>query len=219
MNPRHIICTLLTTAALALPSMASADTSDPTNYTPPPAPVEAPTKPVDGMPAERLALHIAPAIFVPFGTLADATQAGGGVLAGVDYRLSTSFVLTLRGGYVATFEQERSVAGFTLKSSVDFAPFLGGIKWYLAEPNEGIFFAGEAGPILAIGSSRILGNAGNVPINVQGSGSQTNLGATASFGYQTGMWDLRLGAVSLDVGHADKSMGLMATAALSFAKF
>ena len=46
------------------------------------------------------------------------------MFAGIDYRLSTSLVLTLRGGYVATFEQERSVAGFTLKSSVDFAPLL-----------------------------------------------------------------------------------------------
>ena len=106
-----------------------------------------------------------------------------------------------------------------MKSSVDFAPFLGGLKWFLAEPNEGVFFAGEAGPVLAIGSSRILGSAGNVPINVQGAGSTTNLGAAASIGYQAGRWDLRIGALSLDVGHADKSMGAMATAALSFAQF
>lgn len=218
MNPRTIVCAVLSTVALSLPSAARADNSDPTNYTPPPAPAEAPPQPGD-MPAQRLALHIAPALFVPFGALADATQAGGGALAGLDYRLSPRFVLTLRAGYVSTFEKDQTIAGFLVKSSVDFAPFLGGIKWFLAEPNEGVFFAGEAGPVLAIGTSRFQGSAANVPINVQGSASQTNLGAVASLGYQTGAWDLRLGALSLDVGHADKSMGVMATAALSFAKF
>lgn len=220
MNPRNVICLLLSTSALALPSLASADNSDPTNYTPPPAPAEAPTKPGDdGMPADRLALRIAPAVFVPLGSLADATQMGGGVFAGLDYRLSQHFVLTMRGGYVTTFEQEHSLGGFTMKSSVDFAPFLGGIKWYLAEPNEGIFVAGEAGPVLAIASARFQGSAGNTPINSQASGSQTNFGSAASLGYQTHRWDLRASFVSLDLGHADKSRGVMATAAIAFAQF
>src|SRR2546422_973143 len=83
---------------------------------------------------------------------AGVTQMGGGALAGLDVRLSPRFVLTLRGGYVSSFEKEQTIGGLSMKSSVDFAPFLGGIKWYLAEPNEGVFFAGEAGPILAIGS-------------------------------------------------------------------
>ena len=85
MNPQNVIRILLSTAALALPSIAHADTMDPTNYSLPPAPAEAPTKPADGMPGERVALHIAPVFFVPFGSLADATQAGGGVFAGLDW--------------------------------------------------------------------------------------------------------------------------------------
>ncbi len=218
MNPPKLLYTLLSAAALVAPSVARADMNDPTNYSPPAAPAEAPAKPGD-MPAERLALHIAPAFFVPIGNLGEATQAGGGALAGIDYRVSAHFVLTMRGGYVSTFEQDRTIAGLTLKSNIDFAPFLGGIKWFFAEPNEGVFFAGEAGPVLAIGSSRIQGSAGNMPINVQGSGSTTNLGAAASIGYQTGRWDLRAGVLSLDVGHADKSMGVMATAAIAFAQF
>ena len=52
-----------------------------------------------------------------------------------------------------------------------------------------------------------------------GSGSQTNRGAATSLGYQTGSGDLRAGVMSLDVGHASNSMGAMATAALSLAKF
>ncbi len=218
MNPRQLLCALLTTATLAAPSVARADNSDPTNYTPPPAPAEAPAKPGD-MPAERLALHIAPAFFVPLGNLADATQAGGGALAGIDYRLSPHLVLTMRGGYVSTFEQSRAIAGYTLKSSVDFAPFLGGIKWFFAEPNEGVFFAGEAGPVLAIVSMRVQGQTSATPVDVAASGSQTNFGAAASFGYQTGRWDLRAGVVSLDMGHASNTMGVMATAAIAFAQF
>ena len=219
MKPRSLISVILAAAAVALPSIAHADDSDPTNYRPPPAPAEAPTKPADPMPDERFALHVAPALFMPFGALADATGAVGGALAGLDYRISSRFVLTFRGGYVSTFEKEQPVAGLTMKSSVDFAPFLGGLKWFLAEPNEGIFFAAEAGPVLAIGSTRIQGGAANVSVDVRGSGSQTNLGGAASFGYQTGSWDLRASLVSLDLGHADKSMGLMASASLAFAQF
>ncbi len=95
MNPRRIIYTLLTTAALALPSMASADTSDPTNYTPP-APAEAPTA-HDAIP-QKLALHLEPIAFVPVGSLGDVTGIGAGVMGGIEIRLSPSVSVTGRAG-------------------------------------------------------------------------------------------------------------------------
>lgn len=217
MNARKLITLILSTATLIAPSVAHADEAiGGANYGPPP---EAPATPSD-MPAQRLALHVAPALFVPVGNLADATQALGGGLVGIDYRLSSHATFTLRGGYLAAVaDQDQTIAGLHIKSSLDFAPVLGGVKWYIAQPNEGVFFATEGGAIFATGSTRMLGQAGNIPVNVALSGSSTNFGAGAYVGYETGRWDFRAGVLTLDVGHPSNSTGVMATASLSFAQF
>jgi hypothetical protein len=219
MKSRTLVSIILSTAALVAPSLAHADNSDPTNYTPPPAPAEAPAKPGD-VPAQRLALHVAPAFFAPIGNLSDATQALGGGLAGIDYRLSSHATLTIRGGYLAALaSQDQTIAGMRVQSSLDIAPVLGGVKWYILQPNEGFFFATEGGAIVAIGSTRVAGQAGNVPVTVNSSGSDTHFGAGAYLGIETGRWDFRAGMLTLDVGHVGNSTGVMASASLAFAQF
>jgi hypothetical protein len=187
---------------------------------PPPAPTaEAPKADVRDPLAERFALHLDPVVLVPFGALSDATGIGAGAMLGGEYRVSPSLSFTGRVGYISGMEQQRSVADFQLASSIDTAPFLGGIKYYVIEAQEGLFLSAELGAIYVHGTARVVGHAGSTNVDANASGSATNFGGLLSAGYQAGRWDLRAGLLAHDAQHIDSSSALVASVGCSFAQF
>jgi hypothetical protein len=163
--------------------------------------------------AEDGALGVDGAVVLPIGDWSDISGLGIGALVAGHYDLSPQLAVTGRVGYI--HHLSKSVGGSDF--STYEIPVLGGIKYRLGDPGEGMYLGAEAG-LVSLGARAEVEN----PFTGESesvSDSDIEIGLTAGVGYETGDFDLRGQVFFPSLDHIDDLIGIMGTVGYRFSRF
>jgi len=183
----------LTVSALLCATTARAD-GEPQKEAPPEAPAPGESAP------PVLRLYGEPIVAVPMGALASVTGPGVGALLAANYRLSDTWQLTGRAGYVAGSTTGIQVSGITVQSSLSYAPVLAGAKLYLAGSDVVRLYAAGEGGLLFVTNTASVDAEG---VSAAASGTSTHVCGALSAGLELDVLDVSVGLLAADVAHTD----------------